>query len=100
MIGISFIFKFVNSQIKIPVGNATIIARHNTCSVLSKIDRVITLPHFGTLYGGSSKVNDEVSPFNIVLDSSFETKNVDNILNNMISKNIKIPFIELQIPSF
>ena len=43
------------------------------------------MPICGVLYGGSSNVKDEGSPFNIVLDSIFETNNVNKIPNKTTS---------------
>ena len=67
---------FAISQIIIPAGAATATARPNTNKVRSKIERTITLPICGFLYGGSSKVNEDGIPFRIVLDKSFVTPNV------------------------
>lgn len=70
---------FASNQMMIPAGNATITALPSTNNVLSNIERTITLPTFGALYGGSSSVNDDGSPFNNVFDNIFETRNVINI---------------------
>ena len=69
----------------IPAGAATIIALPKTNRVLSNIERIITLPNCGFLYGGSSSVKKDGKPFRIVLDRIFDTINV------IISPKIIIP---------
>lgn len=59
-----------------PAGAATIIALPKTKSVLSNIERTITLPNCGFLYGGSSSVKKDGIPFKIVLDRIFDVRNV------------------------
>lgn len=49
-----------------PAGAATITALPKTKSVLSNIERIITLPNCGFLYGGSSSVKKDGRPFRIV----------------------------------
>ena len=56
-----------------PAGAATATALSNILIVLSKIDLTITLNIWGFLYGGSSKINDEGSPFNKVRDNIWDT---------------------------
>ena len=45
-----------------PAGAATTIALPSTNRVLSSNDLIITFPHCGVRYGGSSNVNDEGLP--------------------------------------
>ena len=66
-------------QITRPAGAATITARRNTNSVRSNMERIITCPICGFLYGGSSRVNEDGMPFKIVMDNIFETTNVINM---------------------
>ena len=75
-IELSHKFILARSHITIPVGSATTTALPSTNSVLSNIDLIIVLPIFGTLYGGNSSVNDELSPFNSVFDKNFDETNV------------------------
>ena len=74
-----------NNHITIPAGAAIEIALPNTNRVLSNKERINIFPICGVLYGGSSKVKDDGSPFNIVLDSIFETNNVNKIPNKTTS---------------
>ena len=74
-----------NTHSIIPAGAATIIALPKTNRVLSNIERIITLPNCGFLYGGSSSVKKDGKPFRIVLDRIFDTINV------IISPKIIIP---------
>ena len=74
-----------NSHITIPAGAAIEIALPSTNKVLSNKERINILPICGVLYGGNSNVKDEGSPFNIVLDSIFETNNVNKIPNKTTS---------------
>ena len=67
---------FAVSQISIPAGIEMYIALPRTNIVLSSIDLMIVSSIFGFLYGGSSKVNDEGSPFKIVFERIFEISNV------------------------
>ncbi len=69
---------FDNSHITTPAGAATKMARPKTKSVLSKTERIITLPNCGFLYGGSSSVKKDGRPFRIVVDRIFDVKNVIN----------------------
>ena len=66
------------SQIKSPAGAATNTALPRTNRVLSNIERIITFPIWGRLYGGNSKINDDGIPFKMVFDKNFEVKNVIN----------------------
>lgn len=70
------IFTFARIQMTTPKGAATIIALPKTKTVLSKIERTITLTILGFLYGGSSNMNDEGTPFNTVLDRTFDVMRV------------------------
>ena len=67
---------FDNNHITTPAGAATKIARPKTKSVLSKTERIITLQNCGFLYGGSSRVKKDGSPFKIVIDKIFDVKRV------------------------
>lgn len=93
-----------NNHITIPAGAAIEIALPNTNRVLSNKERINILPICGVLYGGSSKVKDDGSPFNIVFESIFETNNVNKIPNKTTSITItaatnpeNIPAIEPEI---
>ena len=44
----------------------------STNSVLSNIDLTKTFPICGFLYGGSSSINDDGTPFSIVFDNTFD----------------------------
>ena len=91
---------FAKRNITSPIGTATATALFKTETVFVVKARHKTRKISGFLYGGSSSVNDDVSPLSIVFDNIFETKNVENMLNSIISKNTIIPFIELHTPSF
>ena len=67
------------SKLKYRAGSAIATALPKTNKVLSKSERTITLPTCGVLYGGSSKVNDDGSPFNKVFDKILDTTNVKKI---------------------
>ena len=67
---------FAVSQISIPAGIEMYIALPRTNIVRSSIDLMIVSSIFGFLYDGSSKVNDEGSPFKIVFERIFEISNV------------------------
>lgn len=69
-------FTFASIQIISPAGAAMTTARLNTNSVLSNMERTMTLPICGLRKGGSSSVKAEGSPFNMVLESSQEERNV------------------------
>ena len=69
-------YMFAVSHISSPAGAATATARLSTNRVRSKIERIMTLPICGFLYGGNSSVNEEGTPFNIVFDRNLETANV------------------------
>lgn len=93
-----------NSHITIPAGAAIEIALPSTNKVLSNKERINILPICGVLYGGSSNVKDEGSPFNIVLDNIFETNKVSKIPNKTTNittiaatKPENIPAIEPEI---
>ena len=75
---------FAISHIIRPAGAETVIARPKTNSVLSKTERTKTLPICGTLYGGSSNVNEDGTPFKTVTDKSFDAKNVIKIPKRII----------------
>ncbi len=47
-----------------------------TKSVLSNIERTMILPIWGLRYGGSSRVKEVKTPFNIVFESSLDTAKV------------------------
>ena len=59
-----------------PAGAATHTARPRTNSVLSNMERTMTFPICGLRYGGSSNVNEEGNPFNIVFDKNFDAAKV------------------------
>lgn len=94
------ILVFAKNQIIIPAGKATHIALPRTNKVLSKIDLTITLPHFGTLYGGNSNVNEDTSPFKTVIDSNFEMAKVIPTPIIITIIKINIPPIEEIIPEY
>ena len=81
----------VRNQITIPAGSATTTARVNTCNVLSKIDLTITSPIFGFLYGGSSKIKADCSPFKIVFERIFEINIVTIIPIKITQQKIITP---------
>ena len=70
---------FAMSHIIRPAGAATAAALPRTNRVRSNTERTITLPICGRRYGGSSSVNDDGIPFNIVSDNSRETAKVISI---------------------
>ena len=74
-----------------PAGAATLAARPSTNNVLSNKDRMITFPTCGLRYGGSSKVKEEGTPFNMVLDNKRDTRKVMNTPNKMtaVSKSVE-----------
>ena len=67
---------FAAHQIKSPAGAAAMIALPKTNKVRSSTERMITFPICGLRYGGSSNRNVEGSPFKIVPDKIFDTRNV------------------------
>lgn len=75
-IELSPIFIFVSSHKSNPAGAATIQALPRTKIVLSSSERSKTFKICGRLYGGSSSVNADGTPFKIVTDKSFEIKRV------------------------
>ena len=91
---ILFILILAMIQIIAPAGRATSTALPRINKVLSNMDLIITFIICGFLYGGSSKVNDDGTPFNIVFDNILEIKKVINILNNMIIINIDTLIID------
>ena len=93
-----------NIQITMPAGAAIEIAFAKTNKVLLNKERIKILPIWGVRYGGSSKVNDDGSPFNMVLDNIFDINNVSKIPSKTISITTiaatnpeKIPAIEPEI---
>ena len=79
-----FMLIFESIHISSPIGADMITARANIWSVLSNMERIITLPILGFLKGGISSMNDDGNPFNIVFDSIFDTIKVmiiDKIIN-------------------
>lgn len=92
------ILMFANNQITIPTGAATLTALPNTNKVLSKSDLTITFPIWGFLYGGSSNIKEEGTPFNTVFDNIFDIINVKNIPSNTTNKTQKVEIIEDVIP--
>lgn len=72
----------INHIIK-PAGAATAAALPKTNSVRSKIERTITFPTCGFLYGGNSRVYEEGTPFKIVFDNIFVTAKVASIPNRI-----------------
>lgn len=73
-----------SNHISIPAGAATAAARPRTKSVRSKTERMIILPICGGLYGGSSRVNEEGTPFKIVAESNRVTMRVVIIPKSII----------------
>jgi len=84
-----------------PAGMATETALPSTNKVLSNMDLTIILPIWGFRYGGSSRAKEEGSPFNIVLDRSFETSNVITIPKRLLrsKRALKAP-IEKNLQNF
>ena len=70
----------------------------STNNVLSKIDLTNILPICGFLYGGSSNINDDGIPFNIVLESILDVKIVKATPNNIIKSTVKVDISELIAP--
>ena len=89
---------FENIQIIMPAGAATQIALPKTNNVLSKIERKITFPICGFLYGGSSNIYEEGSPLRIVLDKILDISNVINIPKTITHKTHNVDIKELVIP--
>ena len=89
---------FESIQIIIPAGAATAIALPKTNKVLSKIERTITFPICGFLYGGSSNIYEEGIPLRIVLDKIFDISNVINIPKTITHKTLNVDIKELAIP--
>lgn len=88
-IGILLMFVFVKNQIIIPAGIVIYMALPKTNIVLSKIDLIIVFSIFGFLYGGSSRVNEDCSPFKMVFDRIFDMISVISIENIMNPKSIR-----------
>lgn len=63
-------------QIRSPAGAATRHALPSTKIVRSNIDLIMTLPICGRLYGGSSRVNDDGTPFKTVIERSHDARSV------------------------
>lgn len=89
---------FAKSHITSPAGAATTAALPSTKSVRSNIERTITLPICGRRYGGSSSVNDDGTPFNIVFDSIHDTKNVISIPKIITAVSKRLDNIDEEIP--
>lgn len=70
---------FAVNHIIIPAGIDIKIALPRTKTVLSSIDLIMVSSIFGFLYGGSSRVNDDGSPFKIVNESIFDISSVIKI---------------------
>src|SRR5690554_4750725 len=70
---------FEMSHIIAPAGAAKITALHNTIKVRSISEVYIVCKNLGGLYGGSSNVKKDDSPFKSVLDNSHEVKKVKAI---------------------
>lgn len=79
---------FARSQMIAPAGAATITALPRTKMVLSKIERIITLPILGFLYGGSSSIKDDGMPFKTVAERSFDMIRETAILSIMKAARI------------
>ena len=82
---------FAKIHIIIPAGIATVTALLRTNKVLSIIDVYISLPTCGGLYGGSSRVKVDGTPFNKVLDNINETSKVvitPTIISRVIEKAV------------
>ena len=86
---VSPIMMLAIAQITIPAGAATAIARPKTNNVLSKTERIITLPICGRRYGGSSNAKEDGKPFNIVFDNILDTNNVIIMPNNITAVSNK-----------
>ena len=89
---------FANNHITIPIGAATATALPKTKIVLSRSDLTNILPICGFLYGGSSKMKDEGTPFKIVLDKSFEIRSVKNIPSKITKTTAKVDTIDEKKP--
>ena len=89
---------FAKIQITIPAGAATLIALPNTNKVRSKMERTNILPNCGFLYGGSSKLKEDGTPFKSVFDKSLEITNVIHIPINTTISTHKVEIIELLKP--
>lgn len=85
---------FVVSQINIPAGIDMYIALPRTNIVLSSIDLMIVSSIFGFLYGGSSKVNDEGSPFKMVFERIFEINRVTKTENTINPKRVRADSVD------
>lgn len=67
---------FAIAHMTSPAGAATMTALPNTNRVRSKIERTMTLPICGRLYGGSSSVKDEGIPLSTVFERIYELRKV------------------------
>lgn len=92
------IYTLDNIYIMIPAGMATTIALPNTYKVLSNILLIITFKYCGLRYGGSSNINDDGIPFNIVFDSIFEIIRLANIPKIITATTISVDKIDAPIP--
>lgn len=81
------IYTLDNIYIMIPAGMATTIALPNTYKVLSNILLIITFKYCGLRYGGSSNINDDGIPFNIVLDNILDINKVINTEKHITNTN-------------
>lgn len=77
-----------SSHMTSPAGAATTTARPRTNNVLSNIERTITFPICGRLYGGNSNVKEDGTPFSSVLDNTPETRNVINTPSTITAVSI------------
>lgn len=87
------------SQITIPAGAAIATALPRTNKVLSKIERTITLPICGFLYGGSSNIYEEGIPLRIVFDNILDISNVIKIPKTITPKTHNTDIKELVTPT-
>lgn len=71
----------------------------STNSVLSNIDLIKTFPICGFLYGGSSNINDDGTPFNIVFDNSFDIRSVITTPNIIIPSTQSADIIDENAPA-
>ena len=81
-----------------PIGAEIEIARPSTNSVLSKIERTITLPTLGGRYEGNSSVNDEGVPLRNVFESSLDITRVTPTLKIMIAVKINAALTDFMTP--
>ena len=86
------------NHIKRPAGAATDTARPSTNKVRSNIERTITLPTWGTRYGGSSSAKEEGIPLSQVTDKSHDIKSVMAIPKSITAKRMSADKIDWQNP--